>query len=110
MRPDLKAIFAERLSQELKARGLSHNQLAKVSGVGQRSISRIIKGEQDPTLGTVQAIADTLGMPVVLFLTANVPTGKPDKTVRYLRNPYPPIIPESPITEKKSHVAKRRRE
>lgn len=109
MRPELKDIFATRLGQVLKERRLSHNQLAKVSGVGQRSVSRIVKGEQDPTLGMVDAIAAALGMPPISLLSANG-TGEPHGTVRKLTSPYPPVFAAQQHMEKKSRSAKSRKE
>lgn len=108
MRP-LKTIFAERLSQELTDRQLSGNALAKVSGVGQRSVARILVGKQDPTLGMVDDICRALGLQAVQMLTANKRI-KGASNVRVLTSPYPPIFKDHPQQGEKSRRVKRRRE
>lgn len=49
--------LGERLDALCKARGLSHNELARRCGISQPSISRIVANEQNPTLETVEAMA-----------------------------------------------------
>lgn len=90
--PSLTELFALRLEQEMENRGLSANALAKVSGVGQRSISRILRKEQSPGLDIVEQLALALGLPAVWLLEARGSTSKNSGKVVPLPNPYPPIF------------------
>jgi DNA-binding XRE family transcriptional regulator len=62
------AAFDERyrLAHQLMVRrrelGMSQARLAKLSGVGQADISRIEGGRANPTVGTLAAVARSLGM------------------------------------------------
>ncbi len=51
-----------RVLQERLAAGLTQGQLAAVSGVAQGDISRIERGQSNPTAETLQALAGPLGV------------------------------------------------
>lgn len=71
---ELQALFAKRLKEEMDARKLSGNGLARIAAkaghrLGQPTISRILDGKQDPSLERVYAIAESLGLPAWFLLT-----------------------------------------
>jgi ribosome-binding protein aMBF1 (putative translation factor) len=51
-----------RLLQQRQAAGLSQQQLAAASGVAQADISRIERGQVNPTVATLQALGVPLGV------------------------------------------------
>lgn len=53
-----------RIKEILKQRGVTQKGLAEKIGVSVISISRIAKGEQNPSLDTLQKIADALSVPL----------------------------------------------
>jgi ribosome-binding protein aMBF1 (putative translation factor) len=65
-----------RVLQERLSAGLTQQQLASQSGVAQADISRIERGQSNPTAETLEAIAAPLG--VRLDLVAAVASDKPD--------------------------------
>nr|WP_183343185.1 helix-turn-helix transcriptional regulator [Conexibacter arvalis] len=62
-------IGAKLLERRLAA-GLSQRQLADLSGIGQGDISRIERGQGNPTVETLQALGGPLG--VTLDFTPNL--------------------------------------
>ena len=52
--------FDEWLRSQLKARRMSQRQLAERSGVDHSSISRLVRGDRVPSLGTVMKLARTM--------------------------------------------------
>lgn len=58
----MPSILADNLKRLCAAYGLSHNDLAKKSGIRQSIISRIIKGTSIPRESTIQAIATALNV------------------------------------------------
>jgi transcriptional regulator with XRE-family HTH domain len=60
-----------RVLQRRRAAGFTQQQLAAASGIGQADISRIERGQSNPTAETLQALAGPLG--VTLDLVAYVP-------------------------------------
>ncbi len=51
-----------RLLQQRQAAGLSQQQLAAASGIAQADISRIERGQANPTVATLQALGAPLGV------------------------------------------------
>lgn len=51
-----------RLLQQRQAAGLSQQQLAAASGIAQADISRIERGQTNPTVATLQALGVPLGV------------------------------------------------
>lgn len=93
--------FSSRLQEEMERRELSANQLAKLSQVGQTSISRILAGKQDPSLEIVDSLSKAMGIPAwFLMVAANSvqttiiqPPGVDNSTsVISLPKRYPPIF------------------
>jgi ribosome-binding protein aMBF1 (putative translation factor) len=66
--------IGSRLLQERLSAGLTQQQLASASGVDQGDISRIERGESNPTTETLDALARPLGVALEL-----VTTGAPDQ-------------------------------
>jgi transcriptional regulator with XRE-family HTH domain len=104
MKSDLQKLFIRRLGEEMDARAMSDNALAKLARtigheIGQTSISAIRRGKQDPSLEKVNALADALGIPAwVLFMEPGQieqrvirPAALPKNVVK-LANPYPPML------------------
>lgn len=115
MTPQLQKLFVRRLDVEMKARGLSGNglaSLAKRHGIklGQRSVARILAGEQDPSLAKLEAIAYVLGLPAWALLTDQAeervirpPTVEKTSTGGVLAFPnlYPKVFRKTPTEEAK---------
>ena len=58
-------VFGENLRRIRKARGISHDELARVLGTSKQVISRYENGQRSPKLSTVEEYADRLGVSVV---------------------------------------------
>lgn len=67
----MTSILSDNLKRLCAAYGLSHNDLAKKSGVRQSVISRIIKGTSLPREVTIQAIANALNVDPWQLRTSN---------------------------------------
>ena len=65
---DLSRLVGERLRAARHERGLSLAALAEAAGVGKGSLSEIENGARNPTLSTLYALADTLGVPLATLL------------------------------------------
>lgn len=66
---DMKDHLAENISHLMDERGIKPQSLAKASGMGYRSVYRVIRAEGNPTLDLLSAIADGLKVPLwILFL------------------------------------------
>lgn len=118
---DLQELFVRRLKEEMAARAISANALASLakkmgSPIGQRSVSRILLGEQDPTLQKVHAVTQALGLPAWALLMESGqieqrvirPVAAPQNVVK-LPNPYPPIAPKRDETSGRKAVMKKKR-
>ncbi|MHB8419125.1 MAG: helix-turn-helix domain-containing protein [Myxococcales bacterium] len=62
--------MSERIQTHMRARRLSVNLLADFSGLGRGSMSKILGGRGNPTLRSLKAIADALGVSVNDLLPA----------------------------------------
>jgi transcriptional regulator with XRE-family HTH domain len=114
MQSDLAKLFARRLQEEMDARQLSANALAKLAGVGQRSISRILlpeghKDRQTPSLDIVDSLARALGLPPTWLLEAVGITSSRQQKVVSLPTRYPPVFAAQQQT-KNYRSAKKKRE
>ena len=58
--PD-RQTFAAWLALQLRMRRLSHEQLARRSGVHRSTITRLVSGQRRPTLETARRLASVLG-------------------------------------------------
>jgi transcriptional regulator with XRE-family HTH domain len=65
---DLMRLVGERLRAARRERGLSVAALAEAAGVGKGSLSEIENGIRNPTLGTLYAVAGTLGVPLATLI------------------------------------------
>lgn len=64
----LTELIGERLRSARSARGWSVGSLARSAGIGKGSLSEIENGVRNPTLGTLYALANTLGLPLSWLL------------------------------------------
>jgi ribosome-binding protein aMBF1 (putative translation factor) len=62
--------IGSRLLQQRVAAGLTQQQLAQVSGVAQADISRIERGQSNPTTETLEALGKPLGVTLDLVVAA----------------------------------------
>ena len=58
----MSPVFINNLKLLLTKYGLSHNDLSRLSGINQPTISRIIKGQTQPRDATIQALAKALNV------------------------------------------------
>lgn len=105
MGESLKDLFRRRLQAEMERAEVSANALAaRTKGaIGQTTISRILRGNQDPTLPKVEALATALDVPAWYLMTdsavvetrviraPDVPLGN----VKELSKPYPAVFSAS---------------
>jgi transcriptional regulator with XRE-family HTH domain len=82
--------FNEWLRAQLKAKKMSQRQLAQASGVDHSTISRLVRGDRTPSLGTATRLArglreirDDADAPQYLGLVANGTTMNPTARVEY---------------------------
>jgi transcriptional regulator with XRE-family HTH domain len=61
MSTDIRARFGTRVRRLRKARGVTQVELAEYVGVGRSYLSQIERGQRDPGLRMVKALADGLG-------------------------------------------------
>jgi len=82
---DKPTMFAERLQALREGRGLSQYALAKQAGLSKQSLSRLERGERQPTWETVQLLALALGVDCREFTDTGLtvpgeqPPGKPGR-------------------------------
>jgi transcriptional regulator with XRE-family HTH domain len=82
-----RSAFARRLQAARRAAGLSMFALGKLSGLTRQALSRLERGEREPTWHTVQLLAGALGVSCEAFLDPAVrppreetkPRGRPRK-------------------------------
>ena len=60
-----------RVRNVCKEKGVTMTQLAEKMNITLESLSRAING--NPTIGTLQKIADALGVPLIALFSANCP-------------------------------------
>ncbi|MDQ4213995.1 XRE family transcriptional regulator [Microbacterium capsulatum] len=73
---DLRERISRSLRREREAAGLSVSELARRAGVSKATVSQLESGSTGPSVETLWAIADALGLPFAAFVEerANVPT------------------------------------
>jgi transcriptional regulator with XRE-family HTH domain len=71
---ELAAIVGARLRAARRDRHLSLAALAAAAGIGKGSLSEIENGARNPTLGTLYALADALGVPLATLLDGRAGT------------------------------------
>jgi transcriptional regulator with XRE-family HTH domain len=78
--------FAANVANLRRLRGLSQAQLARISGVHRSNLNRMEKATLEPTLSTIEKLADTLGIDGWELLRAPVvPRPPPRKEKRSRR-------------------------
>lgn len=68
---DLDVLFARRLRQLRKARGVSGHALAELAGLPRESVYRIESGSRAVTVGEAAVLARVLGCDVARMLSAD---------------------------------------
>ncbi|MBP5602309.1 MAG: helix-turn-helix transcriptional regulator [Treponema sp.] len=63
--------FKNRLAEKLKSKGMKQKDLADALGVSEVTVSRWLGGERNPSMGTVEKIANVLGTTPAYLLSAN---------------------------------------
>lgn len=91
------ATMGDRLRQARQARGLSLRRLAEVVGVSPSLISQVETGRAKPSVNTLYALANELGvsLDVLLFMDTEPPTadGRPEPP----DEPIETIVPHDPV-------------
>jgi transcriptional regulator with XRE-family HTH domain len=70
------ATFARKLAAARTAAGLSQYELGRRSGVTKQALSLLELGKREPTWGTVQALACTLGLSCDVFRAGSAAKGE----------------------------------
>jgi transcriptional regulator with XRE-family HTH domain len=117
---ELLRLFGKRLGEEMQARSISQNrmrEMARTMGfkLGQSTVSRILAGKQDLTLGRLSILADCLGVPPWFLLMERDQTEQRvirpaaiPKNVVQLGSPYPPMLRRSDDAQVKKTMKKKR--
>lgn len=71
----LGTTLAENVRRLREARGLSLNQLAERSGVAKATLSKVERENTNPTLDTITAIGEALGVDPISLLRSEQPRG-----------------------------------
>lgn len=79
---DLPRALGRRLRQLRDARQLTQGELAELAHLDTSYISQIENGHRDPSLTSLGALADALGMSLAEFLAVDEPTVPADAAVR----------------------------
>ncbi|WP_040164979.1 helix-turn-helix domain-containing protein [Microbacterium gorillae] len=67
---DLRTRIAERLRSERESRGLAVSELARRAGISKATVSQLESGTANPTVETLWAIGDALGVPFSTLVEA----------------------------------------
>lgn len=103
MRGELQALFIRRVREEMDARSLSINAVARAAKshghrLGKSTVARILAGEQDPTLEKIVVLSEVFGVPAWFLLTD--PSHVEQRVIRQptmtnvvrLQDPYPSVF------------------
>lgn len=72
------AALRDNLARVLETRKISEPSFAKLAGIDQKTLWRVLHGETEPTLATVSKIAKAVGAEPWMLLTPNMhPTNHP---------------------------------
>ena len=63
--------FKNRLAEKLKSKGMKQKDLADALGVSEVTVSRWLSGERNPSMGTVEKIANALETTPAYLLSEN---------------------------------------
>jgi transcriptional regulator with XRE-family HTH domain len=86
-RPDIHERLAVRLRETRRARGLSLDAVAKLSGVSRSMVSQIERGESSPTVATLWNLTQALGVDFAGLLE-----GRPAPGIEVIRAAAAPVI------------------
>jgi transcriptional regulator with XRE-family HTH domain len=67
--PSLRVVFGQRLRAARESRGVSQEELARLAGFDRTYVSKIERGQRNITVGTIERLAEALGVrPVELLV------------------------------------------
>ena len=69
-RPKLEAAIGSEIRRQRKRQDSTMAELAEAAGLSQGMLSKIETGQTSPSLGTLAALADALGVPISTFFSA----------------------------------------
>ncbi|MDZ5460441.1 helix-turn-helix domain-containing protein [Azohydromonas lata] len=84
---DVDALLATRIRDLRKARGLTLEQLAELSGVSRSMISLIERRETSPTAAVLNKLADALGVPLPTLFAGEAQRAQPSPVSRRADQP-----------------------
>jgi transcriptional regulator with XRE-family HTH domain len=89
--------MGDRLRQARLARGMSLRKLAEVLGVSPSLISQVETGRAKPSVNTLYALANELGisLDVLLFMDTTLPAADADAGA--LTEPFEAVLPHDPV-------------
>lgn len=79
MKKPIEEVVGENIRRHRNAAGWSQKKLSEKAGVSQRVISNLEQGggAGSSSIGTLEAVADALGIPVFLIMTEGLVTDRP---------------------------------
>lgn len=80
--------LADTLRQAIADQGQTQARLAAAAGVSARTLTHVLSGQEDYRLRSLLAIADRLGLDVLLVPRAAVPAIAPEEA-------SPPVVPSA---------------
>jgi transcriptional regulator with XRE-family HTH domain len=74
--------FQLNLDQYMKRENISHNSIAKKTGVSQKTVWSVASGRSTPTLNTAQIVADAVGVDARVLLGSQLTTEQVGRSQR----------------------------
>jgi len=68
LQSDIQVVVGERIAKLRKQKGVTQDQLAKLTGLNRGHLYRLETGQQNMTLGTLKLLADALEVRVTRLL------------------------------------------
>jgi transcriptional regulator with XRE-family HTH domain len=99
------ASMGDRLRQARTARGLSLRRLAEVLGVSPSLISQVETGRAKPSVNTLYALANELGISLDTLLFMDTQPPSPDEDADGLSGPQETILPHDPVQRAASRTS-----
>ena len=106
MRPESNQEIANRLAEIRREQGLSQEELAERLGLSRQAISKWERGESQPDMGNLIALADVYGMTIDEMVCrgtssgdgaeATAPTGDGDEPIEQPKSPEGADAPDGP--------------
>lgn len=97
--------IGDRLRQARKARGLSLRRLAGLLGVSPSLISQVETGRAKPSVNTLYALANELGISLDVLLFMDTPPMTPSTLRTPARDPVDTTLPHDPVQRASSRMS-----